>query len=83
MNRVSQQYDESSRWKNTPIAEKLGFIDLVIERTDTRAPHLSDSYRTALIFESSTCRSRAGLPIHLRPGFRRNTLCVRAGGHRA
>ena len=39
--------------------EKLGFIDLVIERTDTRAPHLSDSYRTAMIFElkylSLTC----------------------------
>ena len=50
---------EAKRWHADTGREKLGFLDLVIERTDTRAPNGSDRSRTALIFElkylSLTC----------------------------
>jgi hypothetical protein len=46
-----QSEPEAVRYHAETGCEKLGFIDLVIERSDTRALRFSDNYRTAMILE--------------------------------
>jgi hypothetical protein len=46
-----QSEPAAKRWHAEQGCEKLGFIDLVIERTDTRAPRSSDSDRTVMTIE--------------------------------